>query len=110
MTWTYTINGVSADFVPVTLPNGNPGHEIRFPVEYVNMDVGEIDIGRFTGDRDADIAEAKRILREEMDISSEKIRGYAVHHCMESGKMILVDKDIHKRFSHYGGHYHNNNL
>ena len=32
--------------------------------------------------------------------------GYAIHHDLENGTMILIDEDIHKIFSHYGGHYY----
>ncbi|MDF7670802.1 HNH endonuclease [Orbaceae bacterium ESL0721] len=59
----------------------------------------EIDIGTFSGNRDKD---RKKFLQL---AGLKKIpEGYAVHHSQPDGVIQLVEKKVHKEFTHVGGH------
>ena len=93
--WTYTSS--VGDSVPYI-----DGY-IKFPNEYLNPTINSIDIGEFTGDRSKDIDKMMAILEEDYGIT-EIPDGYIVHHDIENGILQLVDENIHKEFTHIGGH------
>lgn len=93
--WTYTSS--VGDSVPYI-----DGY-IKFPDEYLNPTIKTVDIGEFTGDRSEDIDKMLDILEEDYGIT-EIPEGYIVHHDIENGIVQLVDENIHKKFTHIGGH------
>ena len=93
--WTYTSS--VGDSVPYI-----DGY-FKFPNEYLNPTINSIDIGEFTGDRSKDIDKMMAILEEDYGIT-EIPDGYIVHHDIENGILQLVDENIHKEFTHIGGH------
>lgn len=93
--WTYTsVTGESVPYID--------GY-IQFPDEYLNPTIKSIDIGEFTGDRGKDIDKMLEILEADYGIT-EIPDGYVVHHDIENGILQLVDENIHKMFTHIGGH------
>lgn len=93
--WTYTSS--VGDSVPYI-----DGY-IKFPDEYLNPIIKSVDIGEFTGDRSKDINKMLDILEENYGIT-EIPEGYIVHHDIENGILLLVDENIHKKFTHIGGY------
>lgn len=93
--WTY-IDKIGRE---VSYRDGYP----KFPPESRHSVIGDINIGKFTGDRNED---KKRYLEqlEEMYGLTEIPEGYALHHDSENGNMQLVKSDWHKKFTHAGGH------
>ena len=93
--WTYTSSaGHSVPYID--------GY-IKFPDKYLNPTIKSVDIGEFTGDRGKDIDKMLSILEEDYGIT-EIPEGYIVHHDIENGILQLVDENIHKEFTHIGGH------
>ena len=74
-----------------------------FPPEAKHPVIDDIDIGKFTGDRNED----KRLYLEKLEEQyglTEIPDGYALHHDSKNGNMQLVKTDWHKEFTHAGGH------
>lgn len=69
----------------------------------MNPTIKYVDIGEFTGDRSKDIDKMLAILERDYGIT-EIPDGYIVHHDIQNGILQLVDEDIHKQFTHIGGH------
>ncbi len=88
----------------------NAGREVSyvdgcpiFPPEAKHPVIDDIDIGKFTGDRNED----KRLYLEKLEEQyglTEIPDGYALHHDSKNGNMQLVKVDWHKEFTHAGGH------
>lgn len=77
--------------------------EVRFPPEAKHPVIPDINIEKFTGDRNED----KRIYLEklkEMYGLTEIPEGYVLHHDCENGNLQLIKEDYHKKFTHAGGH------
>jgi hypothetical protein len=74
-----------------------------FPPEAKHPVVDDIDIGKFTGDRNEDKRLYLEKLEEEYGLN-EIPEGYALHHDSTNGNMQLVQIDWHKEFTHAGGH------
>jgi hypothetical protein len=74
-----------------------------FPPEAKHPVIGDIDIGKFTGDRNEDKRLYLEKLEEEYGLT-EIPDGYALHHDSKNGNMQLVKTDWHKEFTHAGGH------
>ncbi len=93
--WTYTDQaGRSVAYVE--------GYPI-FPSEAKHPIIGDINIGKFTGDRNED----KKIYLEKLEEQyglTEIPEGYALHHDSKNGNMQLIKADWHKEFTHAGGH------
>ena len=93
--WTYT-NSVG-DSVPYI--NGY----VEFPEKYLYSDIGEINIGSFSGNRTIDNAKLLEILKNDYGII-EIPKGYTPHHDINKGIIQFVRKSIHSQFTHIGGH------
>lgn len=88
----------------------NVGREVKyvdgypvFPPEAKHPVIDDIDIGKFTGDRNED----KRLYLEKLEEQyglTEIPDGYALHHDSKNGNMQLIKTDWHKEFTHAGGH------
>lgn len=94
--WTY----IDSEKREVSYVDGYP----VFPPEGKHPVIGDINIGKFTGDKNID----KKLYKEKLlelygltDIPD----GYDLHHDSENGNMQLVKSDWHRRFPHIGGHY-----
>ncbi len=77
--------------------------KIVFPPEAKHPVIKDINIGKFTGDRNED----KRIYLEKLEEEyglTDIPEGYALHHDTENGVMQLVKTDYHQEFTHAGGH------
>lgn len=81
--------------------------QVKFPKQYMfpDEDIAEFGIGKFTGDRELDKKAALEFLRSEG--YDEIPDGYVLHHDYENGKMQLIEEEIHRIFTHYGGNYYN---
>ena len=77
---------------------------VKFPEEYLYMGIKDIDIGKFTGDRKKDTEKLIEVLIKDYGIDTGIPKGYAVHHDSVNGIIQLVREDIHKLFTHIGGH------
>lgn len=93
--WTYV--SASGDSVPYI-----DGY-VKFPDKYLHPTIKSVDIGEFTGDRSKDIDKMMKVLENDYGIT-EIPDGYIVHHDIEKGILQLVDENIHKEFTHIGGH------
>ena len=89
---------------------GKEGREVSyvdgypvFPPEAKHPVIGDIDIGKFTGDRDKDKDIYLKKL-EELYGLTEIPGGYALHHDSQNGNLQLVKIDWHKEFTHAGGY------
>ena len=78
------------------------GHPV-FPPEAKHPTVGDINIGKFTGDRGLDEKLYRKKLEEQYGLTSIP-DGYTLHHDVKNGNMQLVKSDWHKEFTHIGGH------
>lgn len=96
MTWTYT-NSVG-DSVPYI-----DGY-IQFPEEYFYPGIKNIDIESFSGDRGIDNNKIIEILDKVYNISGGIPEGYTPHHDVTDGIIQLIKEEIHKQFTHIGGH------
>ncbi len=74
-----------------------------FPSEAKHPVIGDIDIGKFTGDRNVDKQCYLNQLEKQYGLT-EIPDGYALHHDSENGNMQLVKTEWHKEFTHAGGH------
>lgn len=74
-----------------------------FPPEAKHPIIDDIDIGKFTGDRNEDKRLYLEILEEQYSLT-EIPDGYVLHHDSKNGNMQLVKTDWHKEFTHAGGH------
>ena len=74
-----------------------------FPPEAKHPVIGDINIGRFTGDRAEDKQLYTKKLLEEYGLA-EIPSGYALHHDCKNGNMQLVEIGWHGTFTHTGGH------
>jgi hypothetical protein len=92
--WKY----IDAEGRAVEYINGYP----EFPKEALHPDIGDIDIGKFTGDRELDKSLFKQQLFEQYGLT-EIPAGYRVHHTAENGILQLVKADWHSKFTHQGG-------
>ncbi len=91
--WTYT----TADGISGTYIDGN----IRFSRGQLYADVGEVNIGSFSG-RFSDRQKVIKVLAA--DYGVEKIPdGFVLHHDINNGVIQLVRKDVHSIFTHRGG-------
>jgi hypothetical protein len=93
--WTY-IDNIGRE---VSYING----EIVFPPEAKHPVIGDINIGKFTGDR----LEDKRLYLEKLEKLyglTEIPEGYVLHHDTRNGNMQLIKSDWHKEFTHAGGY------
>ena len=72
---------------------------------YLNPDIGSVDIGGFSSNRLLDYKLSKEQLYL---VGYDKVpKRYVLHHsAFENGIMELVRLDIHKQFTHYGGNYY----
>ena len=97
--WKYT--SAKGDTVPYI------NQQVKFPKKYMfpDEDIAEFSIGKFTGDRELDKKAALEFLRSEG--YDEIPDGYVLHHDYENGKMQLIEEEIHRIFTHYGGNYYN---
>lgn len=97
--WKYT--SAKGDTVPYI------NQQVKFPKQYMfpDEDIAEFSIGIFTGDRELDKKAALEFLRSEG--YDEIPDGYVLHHDYENGKMQLIEEEIHRIFTHYGGNYYN---
>lgn len=94
--WTY----IDSEKREVSYVDGYP----VFPPEAKHPVIGDINIGKFTGDKNID----KKLYKEKLlelygliDIPD----GYDLHHDSENGNMQLIKSDWHRKFPHIGGHY-----
>lgn len=74
-----------------------------FPAEAKHPDIKDINIGKFTGDRDKD----KRLYLEKLEENyglTEIPEEYELHHDSKNGNMQLIKIDWHKEFTHTGGY------
>ena len=70
-----------------------------------NANIAKFYGGNFTGDRSVDKQNALNYLK---DFDYDEIpEGFVLHHDYRNGRYILVAEDIHRLFTHYGGHYYN---
>lgn len=88
----------------------NAGREVKyidgypvFPPEAKHSVIDDINIGKFTGDRNED-KKLYLVKLEEQYGLTEIPDGYALHHDSENGNMQLIKIDWHKEFTHAGGH------
>ncbi len=88
----------------------NAGREVKyidgypvFPPEAKHSVIDDINIGKFTGDRNEDKKLYLEKLEEQYGLT-EIPDGYALHHDSENGNMQLIKIDWHKEFTHAGGH------
>ena len=97
--WKYT--SAKGDTVPYI------NQQVKFPKQYMfpDEDIAEFSIGKFTGDRELDKKAALEFFRSEG--YDEIPDGYVLHHDYENGKMQLIEEEIHRIFTHYGGNYYN---
>ena len=97
--WKYT--SAKGDTVPYI------NQQVKFPKQYMfpDEDIAEFSIGKFTGDRELDKKAALEFLRSEG--YDEIPDGYVLHHDYENGKMQLIEEEIHRIFTHFGGNYYN---
>lgn len=97
--WKYT--SAKGDTVPYI------NQQVKFPKQYMfpDEDIAEFSIGKFTGYRELDKKAALEFLRSEG--YDEIPDGYVLHHDYENGKMQLIEEEIHRIFTHYGGNYYN---
>lgn len=103
--WTYT--NKAGQSVPYTVKEVN-GQLVKTPdfSAYLHPDkrYASVDIGSFTGNRYTD-----RELYKKLTSLKEVPDGYEVHHDFINGKLQLVEKEIHKKFTHIGGNALNKN-
>ena len=93
--WKYTnSSGVSVSYID--------GY-IRFDENSLHPTIPEIDIGEFSGNRATDISLMLDIL-EEQYVLTDVPDGYVVHHDVNNRILQLVREDIHREFTHIGGH------
>lgn len=93
--WTYIDNaGREVPYI-----DGYP----KFPPEAKHPVIDDINIGKFTGDRNEDKKLYLQKLEEQYGLT-EIPDGYALHHDSKNGNMQLVKTDWHKEFTHAGGH------
>ena len=76
---------------------------VQFPAEAKHPFIKDINIGHFTGDRNADKNLYLKELQKQYGLSSIP-EGYALHHDTTNGNMQLIKKDWHSEFTHAGGH------
>ena len=74
-----------------------------FPPEAKHPMIEDINIGAFTGDRNADKQLYLEKLKAEYGLT-EIPAGYTLHHDSQNGIMQLVDTGYHTEFTHAGGH------
>ena len=74
-----------------------------FPPEAKHPVIGDINIGKFTGDRNEDKSLYLEKLEEQYGLTDIP-EGYVLHHDSVNGNMQLVKADWHKEFTHAGGH------
>ncbi len=75
----------------------------KFPNEAKHPVIGDISIGKFTGDRDTDKAIYLDKLKEEYELN-EIPEGYSLHHDDKNGVLQLIKSEWHDEFRHQGGH------
>lgn len=93
--WTYIDNaGREVSYI-----NGYP----QFLAEAKHSVIDDINIDKFTGDRNEDKRLYLQKLEEQYGLT-EIPDGYALHHDSKNGNMQLVRTDWHKEFTHAGGH------
>ena len=103
--------GKVTKFLKENKPKGDTvpyiNQQVKFPKQYMfpDEDIAEFSIGKFTGDRELDKKAALEFLRSEG--YDEIPDGYVLHHDYENGKMQLIEEEIHRIFTHYGGNYYN---
>ena len=88
----------------------NVGREVKyvdgypvFPTESKHSIIDDINIEKFTGDRNEDKKSYLEKLEGQYGLT-EIPDGYALHHDSKNGNMQLVKTDWHKEFTHAGGH------
>lgn len=120
--WTYTDEfGVSVDYIFDDTLKGGLSHRVKFPEETVfkqgTFD-GRIELprkgdylesfdGKTSRERD-DVLVSKWVIEEYL--IDELPERYSVHHDLDRGVFYLVDTEIHKKFSHYGGYWYHRNI
>lgn len=77
--------------------------KIVFPEKYVYSKLPTISIGKFTGDREVDRKLTLNKLKYDHEMDGIP-KGYAHHHTYVDGEIQFIKKEIHKKFSHIGGH------
>jgi len=92
-------NYISPEGITVSYIDGYP----VFPPETKHPYIGDIDIGRFTGNRETDKKIYCELLRSEYGLTDIP-EGYVLHHDSKNGIMQLVKTEYHKEFTHAGGH------
>ncbi|MCH5341002.1 MAG: DUF4157 domain-containing protein [Acetatifactor sp.] len=93
-TWTYiSSNGDAVPYID---------GKIDFPVRYLHSTIPEVNIGRFSNNRNSDRDSCKKVLKEKWNYTDIP-GGYVAHHTFTNGIMQLVDANIHETFKHYGG-------
>ncbi|MCR5228151.1 MAG: DUF6531 domain-containing protein [Eubacterium sp.] len=81
-------------------------NEIHFSENYLFKDknIAEFSIGSFSNRAD----DKKAAIEYIKDFGYDDIPdGYVLHHDYENGKLQLVEEEVHKTFTHYGGNYYN---
>jgi len=93
--WNYT----NPEGITVSYIDGYP----VFPPETKHPYIGDIDIGHFTGNREADKKIYCELLKTEYGLTKIP-EGYVLHHDSKDGIMQLVKTEYHEEFTHAGGH------
>lgn len=76
---------------------------VKFPPEAKHPEIGDINIGSFTGDRGKDRQLYLEKLEDEYELTDIP-DGYSLHHDTENGVMQLIKNEYHKEFTHAGGY------
>lgn len=93
--WTY----IDKNWKEISYVDGYP----VFPLESKHPVIADIDIGKFTGDRNEDKKLYLKKLEEQYGLM-EIPDGYFLHHDVKDGNMQLVKEEWHKEFTHKGGY------
>ncbi len=93
-------------FPGLTIPY-NEGSLVQFEKASANVVYDSVSIGKFAGDSKAEIESAWKTYAKREGLTGEQVstlRGqYTMHHDYESGKMLLVDTEVHNAYRHTGG-------
>jgi len=93
-------------FPGLTIPY-NEGSLVQFEKASTNVVYDSVSIGKFAGDSKTEIEAAWKAYATREGLTGEQVsalRGqYTMHHDYESGKMLLVDTEVHNAYRHTGG-------
>ena len=97
-TWEYSIMKNGNKYCATYDSNGY----ITFSDNCLHPVIKSVDIGKFAGDRGKDMTRFLNELETSYGLPNVPT-GYIVHHHFENGKLLLVDEEFHRLFSHFGG-------